>query len=157
TLGRTNVRFAIGAKQIEIPLSQNERFGRLIGSSVPMRAAFAVLERAAGSDSTVLLQGETGTGKDLAAASIHSSSARKDGPFVVVDCAALPGNLLEAELFGHEKGAFTGATAQRIGAFEAAHGGTLFLDEVGELPLDLQPKLLGVIERREVQRIGSTQ
>jgi two-component system, NtrC family, response regulator GlrR len=157
TLGRTQMRFAIGAKQIEIPLSQNERFGRLIGRSVPMRAAFALLERAAASDSTVLLQGETGTGKDLAAESIHLGSARKDGPFVVVDCAAIPGNLLEAELFGHEKGAFTGATAQRIGAFEAAHGGTLFLDEVGELPIDLQPKLLGVIERREVQRIGSTQ
>ncbi|MGZ3425681.1 MAG: sigma 54-interacting transcriptional regulator [Polyangia bacterium] len=157
TLGRTQLRFDIGPRHIEIPLSQKERFGRLHGRSVAMRAAFALLERAAASDSTVLLQGETGTGKDLAGESIHQESARRDGPFVVVDCGALPPNLLEAELFGHERGAFTGATQQRIGAFEAAAGGTVLLDEIGELALDLQPKLLRVIERREVQRLGATQ
>ena len=105
----------------------------------------------------MLLQGESGTGKDLAAESIHVESARRDGPFLVVDCGAIPANLLETELFGYEAGAFTGATAQRIGAFEAASGGTVLLDEIGELALDLQPKLLRAIERREIQRIGGTQ
>ncbi len=157
TLGRTSLRFDIGPRHIAIPLSPRERFGRLLGRSAPMRAAFALLERAAASDATVLLQGETGTGKELAAESIHQESARRDGPFIVVDCGALPPSLLEAELFGHERGAFTGASAQRIGAFEAAAGGTVFLDEIGELALDVQPKLLRVIERREVQRLGSTE
>jgi transcriptional regulator with PAS, ATPase and Fis domain len=154
SIGRTELRFNVGTRQIEIPLSPRERFGRLIGRSTAMRAMFLVLEAAAGSASTVLLQGESGTGKDLAAESIHQESARRDGPFVVVDCGAIPANLLEAELFGFEAGAFTGATAQRIGAFEAADGGTLLLDEIGELALDLQPKLLRAIERREIQRIG---
>jgi two-component system response regulator GlrR len=156
-LGRTQLRFNVGTRHVEIPLSPRERFGRLIGRSLPMRAAFAVLEATAASHSTVLLQGESGTGKDLAAESIHLESARRDGPFLVVDCGAIPANLLEAELFGFEAGAFTGATAQRIGAFEAASGGTLLLDEIGELALDLQPKLLRAIERREIQRIGGTQ
>jgi transcriptional regulator with PAS, ATPase and Fis domain len=119
-----------------------------------MRAAYALLEAAASSTATVLLQGESGTGKDLAAESIHAESPRRDGPFVVVDCGAIPANLLEPELFGHEAGAFTGATTQRIGAFESAAGGTLLLDEIGELALDLQPKLLRAIERREIQRVG---
>ena len=157
SLGRTQLRFNIGTRQVEIPLSQRERFGRLIGRSTAMRSAFVVLEAAAASTSTVLLQGESGTGKDLAAESIHLESARRDGPFVVLDCGAIPANLLEAELFGFEAGAFTGATAQRIGAFEAASGGTILLDEIGELALDLQPKLLRAIERREIQRIGSAQ
>ena len=156
-LGRTQLRFDVGASHREIPLSPRDRFGRLRGASVPMRAAFALLEAAAASQSTVLLQGESGTGKDLAAESIHLESARRDGPFVVVDCGAIPANLLETELFGYEAGAFTGATAARRGAFEAAAGGTLMLDEIGELALDLQPKLLRAIDRREVQRIGSTQ
>jgi len=156
-LGRTQLRWNVGTRHVEIPLSPRERFGRLIGRSLPMRAAFAVLEATAASHSTVLLQGESGTGKDLAAESIHQEGPRRDGPFVVVDCGAIPANLLEAELFGFEAGAFTGATAQRIGAFEAAHGGTLLLDEIGELALDLQPKLLRAIERREIQRIGGTQ
>ncbi|MGN6110278.1 MAG: sigma 54-interacting transcriptional regulator [Kofleriaceae bacterium] len=157
TLGRTQLRFDIGQRQVEIPLSQRDRFGRLRGGSVPMRAAYALLEAAAASHSTVLLQGESGAGKDLAAESIHLESARSEGPFVVVDCGAIPPNLLEAELFGHEAGAFTGASTQRIGAFEAAAGGTLLLDEIGELALDLQPKLLRAIDRREIQRIGSAQ
>jgi transcriptional regulator with PAS, ATPase and Fis domain len=157
SLGRTRLRFNVGTRQVEIPLSQRERFGRLIGRSTAMRSAFVVLEAAAASASTVLLQGESGTGKDLAAESIHTESARRDTPFVVVDCGAIPANLLEAELFGFEAGAFTGATAQRIGAFEAASGGTILLDEIGELALDLQPKLLRAIERREIQRIGSAQ
>jgi transcriptional regulator with PAS, ATPase and Fis domain len=156
-LGRTRVRFDLGARDVELPLSPRTQFGRLRGASIPMRAMFATLEAAAASHSTVLLQGESGTGKDLAAESIHLESARRDGPFVVIDCGAIPAALLEAELFGHEAGAFTGANARRIGAFEAAHGGTLVLDEIGELALDLQPKLLRAIERREIQRIGSTQ
>jgi transcriptional regulator with GAF, ATPase, and Fis domain len=102
----------------------------------------------------VLLEGETGTGKDLVARTIHGLSRRKAAPFVVVDCGAVAGNLIESELFGHEKGAFTGAQAQRQGAFEVAHGGTVFLDELGELSLDLQPKLLRVLEQREIRRVG---
>ncbi|MBA3820284.1 MAG: sigma 54-interacting transcriptional regulator [Deltaproteobacteria bacterium] len=156
-LGRTQLRFDIGTKQVPITLSPRDRFGRLRGGSVPMRAVYAVLEAAAGSGTTVLLQGESGTGKDLAAESIHAESARSAGPFVIVDCGAIPPNLLEAELFGHEAGAFTGASAPRIGAFEAAAGGTLLLDEIGELALDLQPKLLRAIDRREIQRLGSAQ
>ena len=154
TLGRTELRFDLGARQVEIPLSSRERFGGLRGSSVAMRAAFALLEAAAATSSTVLLQGESGTGKELAAEALHGEGPRRDGPFVVVDCGAVPANLLEDELFGHEAGAFTGATATRIGAFEAAHGGTVFLDEIGELALELQPKLLRVLERREIQRVG---
>jgi len=115
---------------------------------------FASLERAAASDLTVLLQGETGTGKDAAAGSIHQESARRDGPFVVVDCGSIPPNLIESELFGHRRGAFTGATADRAGALESANRGTVFLDELGELPLDLQPKLLRALERREIRRVG---
>ncbi len=156
TLGRTQVRFDLGARQHELPLSARDRFGRLRGGSIPMRAAYALLEAAAASQSTVLLSGESGTGKDLAAEAIHTEGARRDGPFVVVDCGAIPGTLLEAELFGYEAGAFTGAAAGRAGAFEAAAGGTLLLDEIGELALELQPKLLRAIDRREIQRLGST-
>jgi DNA-binding NtrC family response regulator len=120
-----------------------------------MRAVFEVLDRAARTDATVLLEGETGTGKELAAEAIHRASPRADGPLVVVDCGSLPPDLIESELFGHERGAFTGADRRRLGAFESAAGGTLFLDEIGELRLDLQPKLLRVLERREVKRLGS--
>jgi DNA-binding NtrC family response regulator len=122
-----------------------------------MRRLFAQLVQVAGSKSTVLLEGETGTGKSAAAESVHLQSPRKDGPFVVVDCGAVPPSLLESELFGHERGAFTGAQNRRQGAFEAAQGGTLFLDEIGELPVDLQPKLLRVLETRTIKRIGSNQ
>jgi two-component system response regulator GlrR len=155
-LGRTQLRFEIGTRNVDVVLSPHDRFGRLVGGSIPMRAAYASLEAAAATDITVLLHGESGTGKDLAAESLHLASARRDGPFIVIDCGAIPGNLLEVELFGHEAGAFTGASAARAGAFEAANGGTLFLDEIGELALELQPKLLRVLDRREVQRVGST-
>src|SRR5262249_49532859 len=117
--------------------------------------AFALLERAAASDATVLLEGETGTGKEGAAEAVHQASSRRDRPFVVVDCASFPLQILDSELFGHEKGSFTGATSRRIGAFEHADGGTIFLDEVGEIPLELQPKLLRVLEQRELRRLGA--
>jgi two-component system response regulator GlrR len=154
TLGRTEIRFELQRDPVRLPLSTRDRFGRMVGTGVAMRRAFALLERAAASDATVLLEGETGTGKEVAAESIHLEGARRDGPFVVVDCAAIPQNLLESELFGHEKGAFTGASGAREGAFEAASGGTIFLDEIGELGLDLQPRLLRALERRHVKRVG---
>jgi DNA-binding NtrC family response regulator len=122
-----------------------------------MRAVFAILERASTTSATVLLEGETGTGKGAAAESIHRASDRAEKPFVVVDCSAIPAALLESELFGHEKGSFTGAIGRRIGAFEEADGGTLFLDELGELPLELQPKLLRALEERAIRRVGSNQ
>jgi transcriptional regulator with PAS, ATPase and Fis domain len=154
-LGHTSMRFEIGDEQVEIPLSREARFGTLVGRSAAMRAVFALLERAAAAKATLLVEGETGTGKEAAAESVHRRSERRDGPFVVVDCGALPPHLLESELFGHEKGAFTGAQSRRVGAFETASGGTLFLDEIGELATDLQPKLLRVLERGEVKRIGA--
>jgi DNA-binding NtrC family response regulator len=127
----------------------------MVGGSAVMRAVFAILERAAPTAATILLEGETGTGKGAAAESIHRASDRAEKPFVVVDCSAIPATLLESELFGHEKGAFTGAAARRVGAFEEADGGTIFLDELGELPLDLQPKLLRALEERAIRRVGS--
>jgi len=157
TLGRTTLRFDLGTRDVELALSPRTRFGRLVGGSVAMRAAFAHLEAVAASTATVLLQGESGTGKELAAEALHTESARRDGPFVVVDCGAIPANLLEVELFGNEAGAFTGATTRRIGAFETASGGTLVLDELGELSLDLQPKLLRALDRHEIQRVGSSE
>ena len=129
--------------------------GTLVGVSTVMRATFALLLRAARSDVTVLLEGETGTGKEGAAEAIHQTSRRRDKPFVIVDCGAIPANLLESELFGHERGSFTGATGRRIGAFEEASGGTLFLDEIGELPTELQPKLLRALERKQFRRVGA--
>ena len=156
TLGRTQLRFSLGAEPVRIPLSQRERFGLMVGRSPAIRAAFSLLERAASTDATVLLEGESGTGKEIAAESIHRESARRDAPFVVVDCGAIPPNLLESELFGHERGAFTGAHAEREGALEAADGGTVFLDELGELGLELQPKLLRALDRREIKPVGST-
>jgi DNA-binding NtrC family response regulator len=154
-LGRSTLRFRLGSEQAPLPLSERSEFGSLVGASVRMRATFAVLERAAASDVTTLLEGETGTGKEGAAESIHAASARREQPFLVVDCGAVPENLPESELFGHERGSFTGATARRTGVFEEADGGTVFLDEIGELPLELQPRLLRVLEQREIRRIGS--
>src|SRR6185436_10283319 len=136
-------------------ISSRERFGGLIGRSIAMRQVFTLLERVARTDDTVLVEGETGTGKELVAEAIHEESPRAGGPFAVFDCSAVTANLIESELFGHVRGSFTGAVADRTGAFEAADGGTLFLDEIGELPTDLQPKLLRAIERLEVRRVGS--
>jgi DNA-binding NtrC family response regulator len=157
SLGRVAVRFQLATRTLSLPIADSDHFGALFGTSIAMRTTFALLERAAATDSTVLLEGETGTGKELAAASIHARGGRGDRPLVVIDCAAIPSALLEAELFGHEKGAFTGAVARRLGAFEEAGGGTVFLDEIGELPLELQPKLLRVLEQRQVRRLGSHQ
>jgi len=131
------------------------RFGRLVAKSEPMLRLFDLLRRAAASDATVLLEGETGTGKEVSATAIHENSARNEGPFIVVDCGAIPAQLLESELFGYERGAFTGAVTARVGAFQAATGGTIFLDEIGELSLDLQPKILRALESRKVKRVGS--
>ena len=156
-LGGTTVRFEPRDDTVEIPLSARGSFGGLIGQSLAMRRVFAVLEQVAPSDSTILLTGETGTGKEVAAEAIHHHSPRRDGPLVVVDCGAIPATLIESELFGHERGAFTGAQESRRGALEQADGGTLFLDEVGELPPELQPRLLGFLERQQVKRIGAPQ
>ena len=135
--------------------AHDERFGRMVGRSPAMQTVFDMLGKAAPSDATILLEGETGTGKEVSAEAIHKGSPRRDKPFLVVDCGAMPPNLLESELFGHERGAFTGAISSRQGVFEAANGGTVFLDEIGELSIDLQPKLLRVLERREVRRVGT--
>jgi two-component system, NtrC family, response regulator GlrR len=141
--------------RVSLDLNPDVAFGELVGSSVLMRRVFALLERCAASDATVLLEGETGTGKDAVAEAIHGRSDRRDQPFIVVDCGAISAELLESELFGHERGAFTGAVMPRDGAFVAASGGTLFLDEIGEMPLALQSKLLHALEHREVKRVGS--
>jgi DNA-binding NtrC family response regulator len=154
-LGRVTVRFDFVNEANRLPLSDKNDFHGMVGASVAMRTTFALLERAAATDLTVLLEGETGTGKGKASEAIHRASTRHDKPFLVVDCGAIPANLLESELFGHEKGAFTGAAGVRIGAFEEAGGGTIFLDEIGELPQDLQPKLLRVLESKEIRRVGS--
>jgi DNA-binding NtrC family response regulator len=119
-----------------------------------MRCIFAALSRIAASDATVLLTGETGTGKGLLAEAIHAASGRSNGPFVVVDCSSIPAALIESELLGHEKGSYTGAHATRLGSFELAQGGTIFLDEIGELPMDIQPKLLRALEERIIRRVG---
>ncbi len=129
----------------------------IVGTSEAMRAVLRLIERVAPTDKAVLIQGESGTGKELVARAIQERSARADRPFVTVNCAALPETLVESELFGHEKGAFTGATARKDGLFEVADGGTLFVDEIGELPLALQPKLLRVLEDGSLRRIGSHQ
>jgi formate hydrogenlyase transcriptional activator len=131
-------------------------FEEIIGESAALKAILKQVETVAPTDSTVLIQGETGTGKELIARAIHNLSARRERTFVKVNCAAIPTGLLESELFGHERGAFTGAIAQKIGRFELAHQGTLFLDEVGDIPLELQPKLLRVLQEQEFERLGST-
>ncbi|MFO0738972.1 MAG: sigma 54-interacting transcriptional regulator [Labilithrix sp.] len=139
-----------------VAISSRTSLGELVGASLPMRQVYTVLERVAASDTTLLVQGETGTGKDVVARSVHSTSSRARGPFVPVDCGAIPEPLFESELFGHMRGAFTGAIANRAGAFEEASGGTLFLDEIGEMPLAMQAKLLRAIETRRVRRVGSS-
>src|SRR6201982_1677295 len=129
----------------------------MIGSSPLFRALLEDVQVVAPADCTVLIQGETGTGKEVIAQAIHEASPRRQHRFVAVNCAAIPAALLESELFGHERGAFTGAVAQRLGRFQAADRGTLFLDEIGELPIELQPKLLRAIQEQEFERVGSSQ
>jgi transcriptional regulator with GAF, ATPase, and Fis domain len=133
----------------------DRRFERIIGNSAALESVLAQVEQVASTDSTVLIEGETGTGKELIAHAIHNASQRIGRPFIKLNCAAIPLDLLENELFGHEKGAFTGALAQKIGRFETAHKGTLFLDEVGDIPPALQPKLLRVLQEQEFERLGS--
>ncbi|MBI5512187.1 MAG: sigma 54-interacting transcriptional regulator [Deltaproteobacteria bacterium] len=154
-VGGTTLQVEPGKGVVELPLSLDDRFHDLVGRSVVMRQVFAQLERFAQSDLTLLITGETGTGKELVARAIHRASRRASGPLVVQDCSAMPRDLVESVLFGHERGSFTGATERRTGSFEQAHGGTLFLDEVGELDLGLQPKLLRVLENRELRRVGA--
>jgi formate hydrogenlyase transcriptional activator len=134
---------------------RDRQFDHIVGSSPALEYVLAEVERVAPTDSTVLVLGETGTGKELIARAIHNLSARYGRPFVKLNCAAIPFDLLESELFGHERGAFTGAVTQKIGRFEMAHTGTLFLDEIGDLPLTLQPKLLRVLQEQEFERLGS--
>ena len=153
-VGEVEIALRAGPQKQEVLPSDKPRFGPALGQSLAMRTIFGVLERIAPTEATVLLEGETGTGKDVLARAIVEHSPRKTGPFVVVDCGAVSYSLIESELFGHERGAFTGAVSSRQGAFELADGGTVFLDEIGELPLDVQPKLLRVLETREFRRVG---
>jgi transcriptional regulator with GAF, ATPase, and Fis domain len=154
--GSCELKFTPFEERIEILPSEKEQLGEMVGKSHAMREIFGLVERIAPTDATVLIEGETGTGKDMIARTLHLLSPRTDAPFIVVDCGAVAGTLIESELFGHEKGAFTGAVTARQGAFELASGGTVFLDELGELSLDLQPKLLRVLEQRELRRVGGT-
>ncbi len=153
-IGKTLVQCMPADEVVDIPPSEADHFGALYGDSVAMRSVFALLERAAKSTAPVLLLGESGTGKELMARGVHEASPRKDGPFVVFDCGASTETLIESDLFGHTKGAFTGAASDRQGAFAAAHNGTLFLDEIGDLPVALQPKLLRMLEAGEVIPLG---
>src|SRR3981081_697308 len=151
-------RFSVGAFErfgSGDQVSSERRFEQVIGNSPALEAVLEQVERVAPTDSTVLIEGETGTGKELIAHAIHNISSRCGRPFVRLNCAAIPLDLLESELFGHEKGAFTGAIAQKIGRFELADKGTLFLDEVGDIPSGLQPKLLRVLQEQEFERLGS--
>jgi len=153
-IGGSAFRVELGEEPAFVEVSGRTHFGELVGASVEMRRVYAILERLALTDATVLVQGETGTGKDVLARSLHAASPRAQQPFVAVDCGAIPEHLVESELFGHVRGAFTGATSDRKGVFEEADGGTLFLDEIGEMPVALQPKLLRAIESRSIRRVG---
>jgi two-component system, NtrC family, response regulator GlrR len=156
-VGEAELSFTVVSGTEEIRLHPEGRFGKLIGDTKVMRALFARLERVAARDTTLLLEGESGTGKELAARAVHEQSYRRDGPFVVVDCSSIARTLLESELFGHERGAYTGASQARTGAFVRANGGTIFLDEVGELDVELQPRLLRALEQRETKPIGAAE
>ncbi len=154
-VGESMLGVETGQERTIVELSPRHRFGDVVGASVDMRRLYGVLEKIAPTESSVLIQGETGTGKELVARALHDASPRAKFPFVVVDCGAIAENLIESELFGHVRGAFSGALSDRRGLFEEANGGTLFLDEIGELPPALQPRLLRVLETREVRRVGA--
>ena len=156
TIGGTDLTIVAGDAAEPMLPSAAESFGELRGRSLAMRGVYAMLERVAPSNALVLIEGETGTGKELCAEAIHRHSDRADGPFVISDMSAIARTLIESELFGHTRGAFTGAERDRPGAFEAAQGGTLFLDEIGELGLESQPRLLRAIEKHEISRVGET-
>ena len=156
TLGDTVLRVEADRTTEVDAITDHESFGAMVGATAAMRELFTTLERIAPKELSVLIQGETGTGKEEVARAIHATSRRSAAPFVVIDATSLPENLAESLLFGHERGAFTGANERRIGYFEAAAGGTVFLDELGELPLPLQAKFLRVLERHEVTRVGAT-
>lgn len=153
SIGESAIRVDVAA-ELQPSSPVRDSFRALLGKSTAMRELFALLERLAPTDLAVFIEGPTGSGKELVARALHDDSARAAGPFVVLDCAALPANLAESVLFGHTTGAFTGAVEPRMGVFEAGNGGTVFLDEVGDLPLDLQPKLLRLLESRQVTRLG---
>ncbi len=153
-LAGTTLRVDSGGEQL-VDMSTEDHFGRLLGASDVMRRLYPRCRRLAQSGLATLIEGETGTGKEVLAEALHEASPRASGPFVVFDCTAVPPNLAESMLFGHEKGSFTGAIASRKGVFEEAHGGTLFIDEIGELDYAMQPKLLRALERSEVQRVGT--
>jgi transcriptional regulator with GAF, ATPase, and Fis domain len=154
-VGKSELVFTPADEVIDIKPSEKTKLSGMVGNSTALREVFSIIERVGKTDLTVLITGETGTGKELASRAVHEHSNRSAKSFRVFDCGAAAKNLIESELFGHEKGAFTGATSSREGVFEQAHGGTIFLDEIGELPLDLQPKLLRVLEQRELRRVGS--
>ncbi|MCA9585198.1 MAG: sigma 54-dependent Fis family transcriptional regulator [Myxococcales bacterium] len=155
-LGQTRIVLEPEQDKKRVDVGFADRFGELVGASPRMRRVFGVLEKVADTPLSILILGETGCGKEVVARSVHAASARKAGPFVVVDCGSIPGTLAESLLFGHEKGAFTGANERKKGALAEADGGTLFLDELGELPLDLQPKLLRALAERQVKRVGAS-
>jgi len=155
-LGQSEFKFHAGEEEVEIVPSRKDRCGDIIGKNQKLREIYAIIEKIAPTNTTVIIEGETGTGKEVVAQTIHRLSARAQGPMMVFDCGAVPENLIESELFGHEKGSFTGAIMTRQGLFEMGDGGTVFLDELGELPLDLQPKLLRALEQREIRRVGAS-
>ena len=154
-LGATTIDVSLTGKT-DLLVTEEEWFGRAFARSLPMRHVFATLARAAPTELSVLIEGESGVGKELLARAVHGASSRSKGPFVAIDCGAIPPELIESELFGHGRGAFTGAHQARVGLFQQADGGTVFLDELGELPIDLQPKLLRVLEQREVRPVGDS-
>ena len=155
-IGQTRIIFDRVADELSITPTNKTHLGRIVGGDIKMREIFSVIEKIAHTDTTVVIEGATGTGKDVVARTIHETSRRATQPFVVFDCSAVPEHLIESELFGHEKGSFTGAIMARKGLFELANGGTIFLDELGELNLELQPKLLRVLENRQIRRVGAS-
>ena len=156
TLRVGDTRLAFAPRDVKVETGVADSFGSMVGSSRPMRELFHRIQRIAATNLTALIQGETGTGKELIAKAIHDASARRSKPFVVVDCSAIPSTLAESMLFGHEKGSFTDAKDRRVSPFVEADGGTVFLDEIGELPTDLQPKLLRVVQEKKIKAIGAT-